>query len=197
MSTSIVEIPDRVSAIQAWRAWKLQVTPMQKPSSIFRVLAEPKVELVSLNYPPKDIWPSAHPLEAQCLNFRSVDEEWDRLVGANHTIPDEHCTCGIYAVKSLAAAAHYGGIVGTVLLWGKVIEATDGFRAQYAYPGTLYLSEENWKHRHSLKSIYNVECLPFPLLKRHPDWKEQGGGLTSSFMTAANWIPVNAFFLSS
>jgi len=36
---------------------------------------------------------------------------------------------------------HDIGVVGTVSLWGKVIETEHGFRAQYAYPKELWLDE--------------------------------------------------------
>jgi hypothetical protein len=72
----------------------------------------------------------------------------------SETIPYESCSCGLYAVKDLAALEQLepflwvvlpesssklelprelenGPLVARVLLWGKVIEAEDGYRAQY------------------------------------------------------------------
>jgi hypothetical protein len=57
------------------------------------------------------------------------------------------CTCGIYGSKNLnhlrrTQLWQYGGIYGEVNLWGSVVEHEQGFRAQFAYPKTLYLSSE-------------------------------------------------------
>lgn len=65
----------------------------------------------------------------------------DIMLPPLHTeAPAESCSCGIYALKSRAAAVAYGqhtSVLGEVYLWGKVIEGEDGYRAQYAYPKSL------------------------------------------------------------
>jgi preprotein translocase subunit YajC len=57
--------------------------------------------------------------------------------------PKEKCRCGVYASKSLEHLHVTGyeryGICGEVNLWGTVVEHEQGFRAQFAYPKSLYL----------------------------------------------------------
>lgn len=48
-------------------------------------------------------------------------------------LPVESCTCGIYAAKDWGPVPR-GDVRGEVYLWGKVITADRGYRAQYAYP---------------------------------------------------------------
>jgi len=60
-----------------------------------------------------------------------------------HEPPQTNCTCGVYASKSLEQLLTTGyakcGIHGEVYLWGTVVEHELGWRAQFAYPKTLFL----------------------------------------------------------
>jgi len=63
-------------------------------------------------------------------------------------VPDEACSCGIYALRSKAnfLTSSYsdraGDAFGIVSLWGKIVPAENGFRAQYAYPFEIYTDDE-------------------------------------------------------
>jgi hypothetical protein len=60
-----------------------------------------------------------------------------------HEPPQTNCTCGVYAAKNLEHLCQFGyegrGIHGEVYLWGTVVEHELGWRAQFAYPKTLFL----------------------------------------------------------
>jgi hypothetical protein len=62
-----------------------------------------------------------------------------------HAAPDPACTCGIYASRSLwdferpRPAWPPPSVIGTVSLWGRVIEHERGWRAGFAYPARLTL----------------------------------------------------------
>lgn len=63
---------------------------------------------------------------------------------ADHTAPEESCSCGVYASDSpLAAASFITGpeqpVIGRVSLWGTVVECEHGWRAACAYPAALYV----------------------------------------------------------
>jgi hypothetical protein len=84
------------------------------------------------------------PLEARCEAQRL------RLSrGSRHAAPTTACTCGIHAVpfgfpQSLAHQDRLlppgrSIVVGTVSLWGEVIECERGWRAEYAYPSRLFM----------------------------------------------------------
>lgn len=66
----------------------------------------------------------------------------DRAHGA-HELPHAHCTCGVYAAKNIEHLRQFGydgrGIHGEVYLWGTVVEHRLGWRAQFAYPKSLFL----------------------------------------------------------
>jgi hypothetical protein len=53
----------------------------------------------------------------------------------------EGCTCGLYAVEEpeLLRAARDPAVIGTVDMWGRVMEHERGYRAEFAYPQRLAL----------------------------------------------------------
>jgi hypothetical protein len=99
-----------VAAIQAYRCW---VVPMFKD------------ELRSMNSGVP--WPAYKRMEADCPNGACTGVK---------------CGCGLYAFKTLdfarrdyAEETRYSNrVFGSVWLWGRVLECTKGYRAQFAYP---------------------------------------------------------------
>ena len=97
------------------------------------------------------VWLPMHKTEAHCYRDRG------QLIagGRCSTAPNPRCVCGIYAVKqedevhrfgrareSLAAAAPSPRtltVIGTVSLWGRIIETDRGYKAEYAYPYELHV----------------------------------------------------------
>lgn len=82
-------------------------------------------------------------------NSRSVWVPRERMVAeceplvsqrtTKHDAPDPNCSCGFYALKSvgdeeLSFQPGEDVCLGSVYLWGRVIECQNGYRAQYAYP---------------------------------------------------------------
>ncbi len=87
-----------------------------------------------------DAWEPQRAMEARC----GLPHLLTRSLGP-HTAPDIRCRCGIYAGRSLATfprprpAWPPPPVVGTVALWGTVVEHERGWRARYAYPARLRL----------------------------------------------------------
>jgi len=111
--------------IKAWRTW--YVVPADKTSG----------ELRLRSFVHTDLWEQGEPFEAQC-----------RLKTEPHDAPDDIHGCGVYAArepkeldKYYRNPAYSSGswmeiwrVIGEVGLWGKIVPAEKGFRAQYAYP---------------------------------------------------------------
>jgi len=87
-----------------------------------------------------DPWEPGHAVEARC----GVSPILTLGIGS-HRSPDIRCRCGIYASRSLdeferpRPAWPPPTVVGTVALWGTVVEHERGWRAQFAYPARLLL----------------------------------------------------------
>jgi hypothetical protein len=103
---------EQAEPIIAWRAWSLARD------------GDGKIHLCSLTQPV--LWPLGSPL---CSGIEPP-HYW------GHAYPNP----GIFALKEpsmIDLGNRTYGIVGTVALWGKVIEHADGYRAEYAYPQHL------------------------------------------------------------
>jgi len=115
-------VPDYVAPIVGWRAWKWD--PPQ---------------LTSINN--QSAWYPGQPMKAKCAGGAWATRTCP-LPG--HEPADKHCTCGIYAAKTLDRLYAMGyarsGLYGEVYLWGRVVEHTHGWRAQFAYPKSLRFS---------------------------------------------------------
>jgi hypothetical protein len=123
--------PDYIESIVGWRSWLVV-----REGEGFR--------LRSVLY--DAVWPARRELVACCLR-RSP--RWRRR--GEHVAPVYRCRCGIYATREAEDAASYlegrsweealavHRVIGTVSLWGRVVECTHGWRASLAYPKVIYM----------------------------------------------------------
>jgi hypothetical protein len=117
--------PDYISALTAWRFWKIRKHPRDGTLWLKSVVRN-------------DLWPPLEKFEAQ---------EPYCVQGHRQTVsPEAESKSGIYAYRSLTDALsgvnllHYwcrGAFLGKVRLWGVVQQHEFGYRAQFAYPDSL------------------------------------------------------------
>lgn len=94
-----------------------------------------------------ELWTPRVAFEAEChsredwkslLASATTDETRNWLQSKEHFVPNENCTCGMYAginMKHLIDINYIQrGIHGAVSLWGRLMRHTHGWRAQFAYP---------------------------------------------------------------
>jgi hypothetical protein len=127
--------PDYVAPIVGWRTWLV----VQEGEG-FR--------LRSVVY--DAFWPARKELVARCLRrSRALWLPWRKR--SEHVPPAAGCGCGIYATAEPEEAASYleernwgdalsvQRVIGTVSLWGRVVECRRGWRAAHAYPQAIYV----------------------------------------------------------
>jgi len=123
--TETMSIPDYISPVVGYRVWTWNVLGLKS--------------LCGMS------WHPGQSLAARCKASTVVGTLIDRAkaAGDSHTAPQENCTCGIYAIKTLhrfrSAGYERYGIYGEVYLWGTIVEHELGYRAQFAYPKTFVL----------------------------------------------------------
>lgn len=142
--------PDLIGTVEGWRCWYL---PEKTPS----FGAAPKLMSVTHNY----VWPPRVKARSECR--RHPDH-----------VPGEDCTCGFYAAKTLDHLRSMGyvscpsigsvTVVGQLAMWGKVIEGTQGWRGEFAYPVKLYVPFEAWRLGRPLTKAYGVPVRVLNLL---------------------------------
>ena len=135
--------PDYIEPIVGWRTWLVveQAGRFRLRSIVYDALWPPRNELVArcLGHSPSQLFP------------------WRRR--SEHDPPARRCGCGIYATREPEDAAHYLDVrswqeppsglrvIGTVSLWGQVVECTHGWRAASAYPRTIHVPTLRDAHR--------------------------------------------------
>jgi hypothetical protein len=75
-------------------------------------------------------WPVREPARATCIR------------GRRHPVPGVDCTCGYYATHGidLLRRSRDPAVLGSVAMWGRVVEHRFGYRAEFAYPQRLRLT---------------------------------------------------------
>lgn len=139
MSLALAELdigptPDYAEPVEAWRVWRVS-------------MRQGRVVLQSLFA--GAIWEPVVPLVASCSGGRRSRWAPWRKRPHDHAAPELDCRCGIYGVRSVAAARSYletppllcrdDRVIGRVALWGDVVEGSSGWRASHAYPIELFL----------------------------------------------------------
>ena len=134
--------PDYADALTGWRVW-----------CVVRHGAELRLGSVIQD----DLWPADAPFVARC---RAHEPPANRLLIRDphaHDVPAAACTCGIYATREPAGAWTYlrgrdepgtvARVIGRVMLWGRVVEHEDGWRAECAYPLDVYTGDRELRRR--------------------------------------------------
>lgn len=107
-------IPDEVEESVGWRGWSLT------DNGLLRAIIHDD-----------QIWQPGVPLKAVCAK------------GKRHPVPFMNCTCGFYGTKSLADLKengyHLSGAFGLVSYWGRMIDYSDGYKAEFSYPREIWL----------------------------------------------------------
>lgn len=104
-----------IEPIVAWRTWGLRRTKR----------GELRLQPVTGRGGP---WEPEEPAHAVCRR-------------RFHPAPKPECRCGLYASRGvdLLRRAPDGTVVGSVALWGRVVEHDMGYRGEFAYPQRLQL----------------------------------------------------------
>jgi hypothetical protein len=126
--------PDYVEPFIGWRCWGVKHT-----RSGVRLVSAGGTE-----------WPTTTALEAMCRHNH----------GHDHLPPAEGCTCGVYALDADLPYYTFDSddyrVFGEVFLYGIVVRGTQGFRAQRAWPKSLYVAHKDWRLAGPLREAYRV-----------------------------------------
>jgi hypothetical protein len=158
-----VRVPNQVGPEVGWRAWNLK-------RELPHFGNAPRLESATHAY----TWIPKVAARAYCPH-----EEEDENGERNH-VPGETCSCGFYSAKTLNHLRQLGysnydensewiTIVGELSLWGKVIEGSQGWRAEFAYPKRLFLPFEAWKLARPIQKAYGVKVSLLNLLDPDAD----------------------------
>jgi hypothetical protein len=123
---------------------------------------------------PAGAWPHRGVLQASCRMSGDAKHE--------DPVPGQECTCGVYATTSLDTISGYlsrqAPILGVVEMGGRIIPATNGYRAAYARVAAILLIDEALTEKHALlrkiAAAYRVPAV-VPHSSDPEDYRELAG----------------------
>jgi hypothetical protein len=130
-----LEIVIRGEPFVAYRAWLAEMDVLLLKSYLVAYVWPPKVRTEAFcKGDDTPVWPG------ESIGNAPQSCDHDPTV-----LPGEYCSCGIYAHKTKQDTQRWMKgrdnrfVYGEVFLWGRVIECDWGYRAQYAYPKSVYI----------------------------------------------------------
>jgi len=132
---------------------------------------------------PEGIWPHGQPLAATCSRPPVSKKKKDDDDEPDHgPVPSPHCSCGIYATTDLDVINGYlpriAPVLGIVELGGRLIPASQGYRAAYARLAVVLLVDDALTEPHGvlrdLADAYRVPAV-IPHSADPEDYREVAG----------------------
>ena len=152
----------QVGEITGWRSWYVYET-----GSLIRLAS------LKSGHRQETIWTPGAWMEAECWRVNTLVEAGYGRMAANRVahgletrLPVESCKCGWYAAISREhlVSLRYNRytnndlrVIGEVAMVGKVIKASQGWRAEKVQARKLYLPFEAWKLAAKLEATYGLE----------------------------------------
>lgn len=166
----------------ALRAWNLDRAALAVRSLNAPAGGKRATWLAKAMASPEGAWPHGAPLAAACPlppRHKKKDDEEFREHGP---VPAGDCTCGIYATTDLDIINGYlsrtAPVLGVIEMGGRVIPATQGYRAAYARVAVILLVDEAltepWPVLRELADAYRVPAV-VPHSTDPEDYRELAG----------------------
>lgn len=189
-------IPDYCEPILAYRCWDV----CENGLLCGQAIPEP--------------WPPYHAVEAACRVMANTyapaysREPHLTVEGVWLPAPVRLCNCGFHAYKTLEQAearvrtdhmpSSWGSrparrAWGAVALWGTLIEHTEGYRAQFAYPWEVHCTDEKLAGR--IAELYSVPCSARHIKSLKDE--ENRAVLDAATAGYSAWSSAQRFFFSS
>jgi hypothetical protein len=150
------KVPDFPQTRLAFRVWRFErdrfaVRSLNAPGKNGSWVAK------AMSAPGGD-WPHRGVLSASCRSRKDHEDE---------PVPGRECTCGIYATTGLGVIntylSRFAPVLGVVELGGRVIPATNGYRAASARVAAILLIDEALTEPHAvlrkLAAAYRVPAV--------------------------------------
>ena len=174
--------PDFPQTRLALRAWGFDRTLMTVRSLNAPVGGRKATWLAKAMASPAGSWPHDHPLAAACPLPPRKKKKDDEEFAEHGPVPAKDCSCGIYATTDLEVINGYlsrsAPVLGVVEMGGRVIPATQGYRAAYARVAVILLLDEALTEPHGLlrelAAAYRVPAV-IPHSADPEDYRELAG----------------------
>lgn len=188
------KVPDFPQTRLALRAWGLDRAAMTVRSLNAPAGGRKANWLAKAMASPEGSWPRDHPLAASCPLPPRRKKKDDEEFTEHGAVPATDCSCGIYATTDLAVINGYlsrlAPVLGVVELGGRLIPASQGYRAAYARVAVILLIDDALTEPHDvlrdLAGAYRVPAV-VPHSADPEDYRELAG-LPTLAAEAEAWL---------
>jgi len=190
-------VPDYPQTRLALRAWQFDRAAMAVRSLNAALPGKRANWIAKAMASPVGNWPHDYPLAATCslgAPKRRRKKAEDDEEPEHGPVPDPQCSCGIYATTDLDVINTYlsrsAPVLGVVELGGRLIPASQGYRAAYARVAVILLVDEALTEPHGilrdLAAAYKVPAV-IPHSAVAEDYRELAG-LPTVASEAEAWL---------
>jgi hypothetical protein len=198
ISTDGTPIPDVPQTALAFRTWRLsesnRLLSINAPNLTGKAGGSPQQGTRKIGWIHRHLaddegqhgWPIGDPLMAHC----GVRGEGAEAIPEHGKIPSKECSCGIYATTEIKVINSYlgveqymgvairGPVLGIVEMGGRVIPATQGYRARFARVAAILAIPSEFSlaraHLAQIAELYQVPLLE-DISKDPEDYREAIG----------------------
>jgi len=166
------------SFLTAWKRWAVSDVRFagEDDKELFDLDLSDAAHHTTLTSPwNAEVWPYKKRFESKC-----GPQEGPRSRGTHSCKPHWKCTCGIYADKLSDRMQAEHQVFGMIAIWGTVLEWTEGYRAEFAYPTLIVVPDEFPDYKIGpLKKGYETPLIKWAefakAIKGEPEIKDEGG----------------------
>jgi hypothetical protein len=174
--------PDYPQTRLALRAWGLDRAGLTVRSLNAPAAGRKASWIAKAMASPEGGWPHGAPLAASCPLPPRRKKKDDEEFREHGPVPAADCSCGIYATTDLDVINGYlsrtAPVLGIVELGGRLIPASQGYRAAYARVAVILLVDEALTEPHGLlrdlAAAYRVPAV-IPVSADPEDYRELAG----------------------
>ena len=186
--------PDYPQTRLALRAWGLDRVSLTVRSLNAPAQGRKASWIAKAMASPEGGWPHGNPLAAKCPLPPRKKQKDDQEFREHGPVPAADCSCGIYATTDLDVINGYlsrsAPVLGIVELGGRLIPASQGYRAAYARVAVILLVDEALTEPHGLlrdlADAYRVPAV-IPHSADPEDYRELAG-LPTLAAEAEAWL---------
>lgn len=186
--------PDFPLTRLALRAWRFDRAGMTVQSLNAPAAGRKASWIAKAMASPEGTWPHDRPLAATCSLPPQRKKKDDEEFREHGPVPAKDCSCGIYATTDLDIINGYlsraAPVLGVVEMGGRVVPATQGYRAAYARLAVVLLIDGALTEPHSvlrdLADAYRVPAV-VPHSVFPEDYRELAG-LPTLAAEAEAWL---------
>lgn len=153
------EIPDLIEPLIGWRWWTVSEHGLYSPISPYKWIPNKRAVASCRSYSCSKIPNSKISNSSSNHNcgFHAMKTR-EQLLNYAYTFASPYLEGEANSISGIFGFDFFG-LMGEVKLWGSIIEGAKGYRAQYAYPASFYITEKGYNRHGSYLEQFDCSII--------------------------------------